>query len=412
MGKNPNRMRLTLLVETAIMNPVATFLKNLLKKVLGQKASICLNRTYFAIRTFNIWNVIDMVHLRYHLARQGISRPESRFSHQLEPGEQPSRSVISVKPHLLILSEKWCEHNPTFGPSNDDHNIFGSLAASEVATYVRLNHDEYCQNHRSFDRGLLLECFRHRPDAIVIVNWLLSPLRLETLKLLKEGLQIPAVVIWGDSVNHMEEAEALLPYVDLSIMIDSTTAYLQKTHQPEKYLPMWTPEDPRIFYNPNMPRDITVSFLGTMAEHSDRLAGIAELRSAGIEVYQAGGQRENRLPVEEYARVYMRSKIAVDFCCHTNLAPQLKGRVFEATLCGAMLLESENPEIAAWFEPMVDYVPFRDEKDLVEKARYYLSHDSERIKIASRGYHKAKEKYTGKLFWETVLRRVLGTELG
>jgi spore maturation protein CgeB len=73
-----------------------------------------------------------------------------------------------------------------------------------------------------------------------------------------------------------------------------------------------------------------------------------------------------------------------------------------------MLLETENPETKMWFEPMVDYVPFTDGADLVEKARYYLEHDVERQKIAERGHQKAKEMYSGKMFWENVFTRIFG----
>ena len=136
---------------------------------------------------------------------------------------------------------------------------------------------------------------------------------------------------------------------------------------------------------------------------------ILEGSTSGIDVYQTGGQRECRLSVDEYARIYMRSKIALNFCYHPNLIAQCKSRVFEATLCGAMLLEADNSETARRFEPMVDYVPFTDETDLVEKVRYYLAHESERMEIAARGHQKAKKMYTGDLFWKTVFRRAFST---
>ena len=74
----------------------------------------------------------------------------------------------------------------------------------------------------------------------------------------EDRLDIPIVIVWGDSVNHMDEAEAVLPFIDLSVVIDSTTAYLQITNQPEKYLPMWTPLDSRVYYNPDIQRDIDI----------------------------------------------------------------------------------------------------------------------------------------------------------
>jgi spore maturation protein CgeB len=189
--------------------------------------------------------------------------------------------------------------------------------------------------------------------------------------------------------------------------MDSTTVYLNRSEHPEKYLLMWCPEDPRIFYNSNTERDISISFVGSVVspQHRSRLAYLSALRSNGIQVYQAGGQRERCLSIEEYSGIHRRSKIGLNFC-RSGPHVQLKGRVFEIALCGAMLLEEANPETSKWFEPMVDYVPFASQKDLVEKARYYLEHDSEREDIAVKGHRKAKEKYTAKAFWETIFQRV------
>lgn len=365
-------------------------LKNLLKKIFGEKASAYLSRI---LDVFSLSHIRDMIVLRYHYIRLRIPKQNRNVTNR-------------TKPHVLFVTEKWCDCNPSCGISNSEHNLFGSLETSGWATQDRFHPDEYhFQNHRPFDTALLLKCIKSNPD-LIILTWPGTP-KLKTLKLIKERLRIPMVAIWWDSVNHMEEAESFLPFVELNIVVDSTTAYLRRTYQPEKYMPMWSPQDPRIYYNPNLHRDIDVCFVGTMTDHPDRLAGISALISNGMDVYQTGGQRDCRLSVDEYARTYMRTKIALNFCYHPNSIAQLKGRVFEVTLCGAMLLEADNSETAKWFEPMVDYVPFTDETDLVEKVKYYLAHDAERIEIAARGHQKAKELYTGEMFWKTVFRRCL-----
>ena len=407
------------------MISIGGLLKNLLKKIFGEKVYAYLSR--IRRTTVSPYHIRDMIVLRYHFIRLKLSRRirnpltvpiEVESDSHLEVGEQNKVSIKGyknvtnrTKPHMLFVTQKWCEGNPNFGPSNDDHNFLGSLEVSDLATYDRLNSDEFGRRkHRSLDIELSLRCIKDNPD-LIIVHWLLAPLKFETLKLIKERLQIPIVAIWGDIVNHVEEAELLLPFVDFNLLLDTSTEQLGKIDQPKKYLAMWSPQDSRIYYNPGLHRDIDVSFVGTMKDHPDRYAGISALRSAGIDVYQTGGQRENRLSVEEYAGIYMRSKIALNFCYHPNGKVQVKGRVFEATSCGAMLMEADNPETAKLFEPMVDYVPFKDEKDLVDKVKYYLAHDAEREEIAANGHKKVNEKYSARMFWKTVLEGVLGSNL-
>ena len=379
-------------------------IKQTLRKALDERTYSLLRRFYGFIRLYLNRNrlVLEFYYLRIRYSRQ----PQKPFNKSLR-----ADSKTHPKPHILMLAEKWNGHNPELGPSMMDWVFFGSLEASGLATYDRLNHDEF-PNQYSLDKEVLNMCLKNKPNLIFIASWLLSPLRFKTMTTIKEQLRIPIVVVWGDSVNHMEEAESLLPYVTFNIPLESPSYYLQVTNQPEKYLPAtFTPLDPRIFYNPNMKRDIDVSFVGTMKDHPDRHAGISALRANGIEVFQSGGHEENRLSIDEYALVYKRSKIALNFCYHPNGRVQVKGHVFEATLCGAMLMEADNPDTAKLFEPMVDYVPFKDEKDLVDKVKYYLAHDAEREEIAANGHKKVNEKYSARMFWKTVLEGVLGSNL-
>ena len=322
-----------------------------------------------------------------------------------------------AKPHVLFVTEKWCDCKPELGTTNSAHNLWGSLHTSGLATYDCFHFDEYLFLHnRPGDSALLKLCMHSQPD-LLLLTW--TPLashnsnrynpKLATLHLIRTKMRIPIVAIWFDSVLPpvMRLAESLLPLVNLNVVVDSPTAYLKSTHHPEKYLPLWTPQDSRVFHNPRLERDIDVSFTGSLVNRSDRWSGIAALKANGVEVHQTGGQREKHLPVDEYARVYMRSKIALNFCS-TGPHIQTKGRVFEATLCGALLMEAENSQTAKWFEPMTEYVAFRDESDLVGKVKYYLAHSSERREIAMRGHQKAKERYTGEMFWQVVLGKYLG----
>jgi len=373
------------------MKDIKSAFKKVIKSILGEKTILFLHQTRISILTF-LKNTYYIIAIKCYYSYLKISKT-FRKQH-LNPRE---------KPHVLFVTEKWCSCDPAMGPTNSEHNLFGSLESTGLATYERFHFDEYhLKNRRPCDFALLRLCVESKPDLLLFTSCDYCP-RWVTLGVISRKIGIPVVALWWDDIGDL--AESALPFVDLNIVFHLLA--MQHTHHPEKYLLMWVPQDPRIYYSPNMNRDIDISFVGAIDKTPDRRAGIDALRANGIEVYQAGGQRENPLPLEEYARVYMRSKITLSFGIGWAGIQQAKSRVFEATLCGAMLLGADNPDTNMWFEPVVDYVPFTDEADLVKKARYYLEHDTEREQIAEGGYHKAKEKYNAELFWKTVFGRVL-----
>ncbi len=325
---------------------------------------------------------------------------------EVAPGRQTRR------PRVLFVTERWTDGNPELGPTNAEHNLFGSLESTGLAAQDRFHFDDYALVHgEPGDAALLARCAEDRPD-LAVLSWLVSGPRNprpETLATLRERWGIPIVAIWWDTVYPpiMEQAERLLPVVDLQVVVDSTTAYTSMTRSPERYLPLWVPQDPRLFCDPGRERDLDVAFAGQL--YPERTAGINALRRAGVSVFTAGGQRTAPMDLAEYARVFQRSKLALNFA-RSYSAYQAKGRIYEATLCGALLLEADNPETAARLEPYTEYVPFSGGEDLVEKARYYLAHDDERRAIAERGKRRAHEDYSAERFWREILDRTLGAD--
>jgi hypothetical protein len=142
------------------------------------------------------------------------------------------------------------------------------------------------------------------------------------------------------------------------------------------------------------------------------LANNPELPAAGInplDHYLQVGVAEGRRgcpPLEghELAIQLKRSRLAVSFR-RAACTPQSAVRgSLEAILCGCLLLEPEESPLSQWFIPMLDYVPYRDGEDLVEKTRHYLAHEDERRQISEVGSAKAARHFTGERFWCELYR--------
>jgi hypothetical protein len=132
---------------------------------------------------------------------------------------------------------------------------------------------------------------------------------------------------------------------------------------------------------------------------------IEHLMEHNVPIYWSGFDKAQQRPLSKYVEVLMRSKIALNFS-HSVNHHQLKGRAYEIMLCGAMMLETSNPQTPCRFTPMKDYVSFDSTDDLVDKIRYFLAHEGERGEIAARGQERAVHDCDNAAFWDHVFGRL------
>ena len=309
-------------------------------------------------------------------------------------------------PHILFLTEKWCDTNPDCGPTNSEHNLFGSLLASRVATFEGIHFDEYWRRYgRNADEAILARVQTSpRPDLVVATPiWCSSITASRDTYAAIQRMGIPIVLIAFDASNPDVRRE-MLDYAEVATSTVVLDLAEDELFLDPRFVPMWTPQDPRIFQDRGLERAIDVSFVGSVDQYPDRKRAIDRLRQAGIEVHHAGGQREGHLSVHDYAALFQRSRISLNFAKSVLEGPtQVKGRVFEATMCGSLLLEEDNPHVRKWLTPGVDYVPFTDPDDLAAKVEYHLKNEKERARIARSGQRKAEKLYHARNFWKRIL---------
>lgn len=99
--------------------------------------------------------------------------------------------------------------------------------------------------------------------------------------------------------------------------------------------------------------------------------------------------------------MYSRSRIALGFTSVAELPAddsppikQVRLRDFEAPMSGAFYLVEAFDELAEFFEPGKEIVFFADADELVDKARYYLTHEAEREHIRQAGLRRARGEHT------------------
>ena len=104
-------------------------------------------------------------------------------------------------------------------------------------------------------------------------------------------------------------------------------------------------------------------------------------------IYQGRVSYLNEMP-----KVFAASKINLNITVK-NTQSGMPLRVLDIMGCGGFLLSNYQPELVEFFVPDVDFVYYESIEDALEKADFYLHHESERKKIAANGCQKCHEQF-------------------
>lgn len=313
-----------------------------------------------------------------------------------------------MKPKVLFVREKWaCD--PALGPSDGDGMVrcFNSLGLGE-ATYFYYDEWMAANGWQKPDAALTALWLREKPDLVVF-----TVLMQYGDKNVSKGVygamlrEVPVVGVWHEGVapDVVRVADEYADCVSFNLFLDTQDQFTRHTKRPEKCLGLFDPRDPADFQGEAVARDIPVSFIGTLTARPVRCSHVHTLVASGIPVASVSGPRGLFwMGREQYATILRRSKIALNFSDAADFR-HYKGRVAEATLAGAMLMELENPETPKILREFIDYVPFSNERDLFDKVQHYLAHEEERAAIAASGQARAREMLDGREFWKRVFEK-------
>jgi len=190
--------------------------------------------------------------------------------------------------------------------------------------------------------------------------------------------------------------------------------------------------NPNIYKPHDLPVEFDVTFVGQ--KYGDRPAYVRYLLDQGIDVRVWGpywrepspklplwrlvGSRVKRflfgneplflvkIPLErcgpplsdrELIQMYSRSKINLGFSSvadTTTGIKQVRLRDFEVPMSGGFYMVEHMEELEEFFEVGQEVVCYHNKKDLAEKIKYYLAHESERESIRQAGMQRARHDHT------------------
>lgn len=145
---------------------------------------------------------------------------------------------------------------------------------------------------------------------------------------------------------------------------------------------------------PTIRKDYDVFICGAM--YQGRKDAINKMRSKGIKVVIGENMKHDEINV-----AHNKSKIIFNQGIIPEKGTQL--RVFEGMASGTMVLNHENEELNDMFEDQ-KHLAFFNNRNLIEKALYYIKELDKREEIAVNGMKEVQKNHT----WEKRLQIILG----
>ena len=145
-----------------------------------------------------------------------------------------------------------------------------------------------------------------------------------------------------------------------------------------------------------------VTFLGQC--YGDRKDYLEAIKRAGVDLHIFGRASGHYLEFEETIKLFNQSKINLNFSSSSQGShiKQIKARVFEISMSGGFLLTEYAPYLENYFKINKEIVCFSTPAEAIDKIKYYLIHEEERLKIAEAGCQTALARHS----WDQRIRKI------
>jgi hypothetical protein len=152
----------------------------------------------------------------------------------------------------------------------------------------------------------------------------------------------------------------------------------------------WLPLAAANVFRPlNLPRIYDIAFVGSMTAAHRKTARARRLQLLA-ERFSTNDFGRSYTPAEA-SQIYNQARLVLN----VSINGDVNMRVFEGTACGALLLnDSTINGLDELFDVDHELAVYTDDADLLEKAAYYLTHDTEREQLAAAGQARTLGQHT------------------
>jgi len=309
--------------------------------------------------------------------------------------EELEKHFKNKKKTILYVGIRYDYGNKSWGLSYEHYQFYNTLL-NMGHSLVYFDYDRIMQKFgiRKMSQMLREVVYHYHPDFLVYFHYL-DWIEHGVWKEISDQLPTKTIIMLADDHWRYEETRPVWKLFNLVLTTDPEgSEKRRKEGFNNVFLTQWACNH-FLYKNLNLPRIYDVSFVGRC--HGERQSFIDTIKRHGINVTTFGQGWENggRVSQADLIKIYNQSKISLSISfASSGDKIQIKGRDFEATACGSLLLTRDTKEIAEYFVPGKEIITYRDANDASEKIKYYLNNDDERERIAKKGYEKVMREHT------------------
>lgn len=335
---------------------------------------------------------------------------------------------------ILFTTFKYDNGMPANGYSFEYYNFYDTMVKMEGGKHkvIYFPLEKLREVGRDAMNEMLLETVRREKPDLCFFMIFTDEIKKETIKEITENSGAITYCWFSDDQwrfdNYSRYWAPLFHFI--STTDSQASAKYKKIGYNNVIKTQWA-VNPNIFKPQDVPLKYDATFIGQA--HGNRRQMIAAIRDGGVQVECWGkGWPRGRVSQDEMIRLICESRVTINltrlsdaltlkgigkiflnrradssYHLYSPLAwwnnikslshkfgTQIKGRNFEIPGCGAFLLTGDADNLREYYEDGKEIVIFKDAYDAAEKAKYYLAHDGERLRIARAGYERTLREHT------------------
>lgn len=309
--------------------------------------------------------------------------------------EELEKHFKNKKKTILYVGIRYDYGNKSWGLSYEHYQFYNTLLNMDYSL-IYFDYDRVKQKFgvKKMSQMLREAVYFYHPDILFyfhFVDWI----EHDVWKEISDELPTKTIIMLADDHWRYEKTRPVWKLFNLIVTTDPK-GYEKRRKESfnNVFLTQWACNH-FLYKNLNLPRIYDVSFVGRC--YGERQSFIDAIKRHGINVitFGPGWGNGGRVSQADLIKIYNQSKISLNISfASSGDKIQIKGRDFEATGCGSLLLTRDTKEIAEYFVPGEEIVTYRDVNDASEKIRYYLKNEDERERIAKKGYEKVVREHT------------------